>query len=82
MVAYSLSRLAVFFPNNDVAPARRLRIQKAMEYGANWAKDWGDNITHVIVDKDLLFQDVLKFLKLDHLPVCSFSHDVRDRDLC
>lgn len=53
-----------------------------MEYGANWAKDWGNNITHVIVDKDLLFQDVLKFLKLDHLPVCSFSHDVRDRDLC
>ncbi|KAL2001629.1 hypothetical protein VTN02DRAFT_1514 [Thermoascus thermophilus] len=57
-----------FFPNNDVAPARWLRIQKAQEYGALWTKDWGDNITHVIVDKDLLFQDVLKFLKLDHLP--------------
>lgn len=58
-----------FFPNNDVAPARRMRIRKAQEYGAVWATKWGDSISHVIVDKDLLFEDVLKFLKLDAFPV-------------
>ncbi|GAE00218.1 DNA polymerase POL4, putative [Paecilomyces variotii No. 5] len=57
-----------FFPNNDIAPARRLRIRKAQEYGAVWETKWGDNISHVIVDKDLLYEDVLKFFKLDHFP--------------
>ncbi|KAL1853069.1 hypothetical protein Plec18170_005651 [Paecilomyces lecythidis] len=57
-----------FLPNNDIAPARRLRIRKAQEYGAIWETQWGDNITHVIVDKDLLYEDVLKFFKLDHFP--------------
>lgn len=59
----------VFFPNNDVSPLRRLRIQRAQEYGAIWAKTWEDNITHVIVDKGLMFQDVLKHLKLEAFPV-------------
>lgn len=62
-------RLPVFFPNNDVSPLRRLRIQRAQEYGALWEKTWGDGVTHVIVDKGLTFQDVLKHLKLDVFPV-------------
>ncbi|KAK1150184.1 hypothetical protein N8T08_000086 [Aspergillus melleus] len=59
-----------FFPNNDVSPFRRVRIQRAEEYGARWARSWGDeeNITHVIVDKGLTFQDVLKHLKLETFP--------------
>ncbi|KAF4165757.1 hypothetical protein CNMCM6936_007376 [Aspergillus lentulus] len=57
-----------FFPNNDVSPLRRLRIQRAQEYGAIWAKTWEAHITHVIVDKGLLFQDVLKHLKLEAFP--------------
>lgn len=64
---------ADFFPNNDVAPARRLRICKAQEYGAVWTTKWDGDITHVIVDRGLLFEDVLKFLKLDHFPVGSAS---------
>jgi DNA polymerase IV len=59
----------VFFPNNDVSPLRRLRIQRAQEYGATWAKTWEAHITHVIVDKGLMFQDVLKHLKLEAFPV-------------
>ncbi|KAL4893959.1 hypothetical protein BDV59DRAFT_192742 [Aspergillus ambiguus] len=58
----------VFFPNNDVSPLRRLRIQRAQEYGALWQKSWGDNVTHVIVDKGLTFQDVLKHLNLETFP--------------
>ncbi|KAF9889200.1 hypothetical protein FE257_007513 [Aspergillus nanangensis] len=57
-----------FFPNSDISPLRRLRIQRAQEYGALWARAWRDDVTHVIVDKGLTFQDVLKHLKLDALP--------------
>ncbi|EAW22824.1 DNA-directed DNA polymerase IV [Aspergillus fischeri NRRL 181] len=57
-----------FFPNNDVSPLRRLRIQRAQEYGAIWAKTWEAHVTHVIVDKGLMFQDVLKHLKLEAFP--------------
>ncbi|KAL1966481.1 hypothetical protein VTN77DRAFT_4403 [Rasamsonia byssochlamydoides] len=57
-----------FVPNDDVAPARRMRIQKTQEYGAIWARNWTTDITHVIVDKDIHFQDVLRVLKLDQFP--------------
>lgn len=46
-----------------------MRIQKAQEYGALWAQNWEADVTHVIVDKDILFQDVLKVLKVDQFPV-------------
>lgn len=45
-------------------------MQRAEEYGARRALSWDDeNISHVIVDKGLTFQDVLKHLKLDTFPV-------------
>lgn len=60
---------AVFVPNNDISPARRMRINKALEFGAAWAKSWNDQITHVIVDRELCFEDVMNYLKLKSLPV-------------
>lgn len=57
-----------FFPNNDIAPARRARIRKAMEWGAVWVKEWKDGITHVIVDDNLCYNDLLSFLKVSVLP--------------
>ncbi|KAL2835779.1 hypothetical protein BJY01DRAFT_66126 [Aspergillus pseudoustus] len=57
-----------FFPNTDVSPLRRLRIQRAQEYGALWERNWGNNITHVIVDKGLKFEEVLKHLSLGSFP--------------
>lgn len=59
----------VFFPNNDISPSRRLRIQRAREYGASWMIDWTENITHVVVDKDLQYSDLVKYLKLETFPV-------------
>lgn len=59
----------VFFPNNDISPLRRLRIQRAQEYGALWTKTWGQDITHVVVDKGLVFKDILTFLNIDSFPV-------------
>ena len=40
-----------------------------MEWGALWIREWRDGVTHIIVDKDLRYDDVLKFLKLSSLPV-------------
>ncbi|KAL1642382.1 hypothetical protein SLS58_005456 [Diplodia intermedia] len=57
-----------FFPNNDINGVRRMRIAKAIEYGASWVKEWCDHVTHVIVDKDLTLEDLKTFLKLDDLP--------------
>ncbi|BAE64174.1 unnamed protein product [Aspergillus oryzae RIB40] len=68
IVFIMLTGLSVFFPNSDVSPLRRLRIQRAQEYGALWARTWGDNVTHVIVDKGLAFQEVLKHLCLETFP--------------
>lgn len=57
-----------FFPNNDVAPIRKFRIRKAMEWGAAWIKTWKQEVTHIIMDKNLAYNDLLTFLKLQNLP--------------
>ncbi|KAJ6445927.1 DNA repair protein rad8 [Purpureocillium lavendulum] len=50
-----------YIPNNDIAPARRLRINKAREFGATWTRSVVD-ATHVVVDRDLEYKDVEKVL--------------------
>lgn len=60
----------VFIPNNEVAPMRRMRMKKVIEFGACRAATWEPKITHIVVDKNLTLNDVLKYLKLDELPVC------------
>ena len=40
-----------------------------MEWGALWIREWRDGITHIIVDKGLCYNDVLKTLKLTLLSV-------------
>ncbi|QIX01652.1 hypothetical protein AMS68_007169 [Peltaster fructicola] len=57
-----------FFPNNDTNLARRLRITKALEYGASWQKDWNRFVTHVIVDINLDYATLLKHLELSAIP--------------
>lgn len=50
-----------------------------MEWGALWIREWRDGVTHVIVDKDLCYDDVLKSLKLGSLPVRISTSDLLDR---
>ncbi|CAG8129532.1 unnamed protein product [Penicillium salamii] len=57
-----------FFPNNDVSPFRRLRIQRAQEYGARWSREWADDITHAILDKGLQVNDLRGHLRMGDLP--------------
>ncbi len=40
-----------------------------MEWGALWIREWRDGVTHVIVDKELIYRDVLKALTIPSLPV-------------
>ncbi len=46
-----------YIPNNDIAPARKLRIGRAQEYGAQWVRNLAD-ATHVVVDKHLEYKDI------------------------
>jgi DNA polymerase IV len=57
-----------FIPNDEVAPMRRARIRKAREYGAKWVSIWGSDITHIIVDKSLSYEDIISFLKIPSIP--------------
>ncbi|KAF5518225.1 DNA polymerase lambda [Colletotrichum aenigma] len=50
-----------FIPNDDIAPARKIRIRKSQEYGATWVRNLED-ATHVIVDKKLEWKNIEKIL--------------------
>ncbi|OAQ97181.1 hypothetical protein LLEC1_01270, partial [Akanthomyces lecanii] len=45
-----------YIPDNEIAPARKLRIHKAREYGAVRTSD-ATEATHVIVDRDIVYKD-------------------------
>lgn len=57
-----------FFPNTDKHPARKTRIAKAIEFGATWTRDFTDNVTHVIADKNMDYGLLMKFLRREALP--------------
>ncbi|KAI9765276.1 MAG: hypothetical protein M1840_007475 [Geoglossum simile] len=57
-----------FLPESDVSLARRIRKRRAMEHGADLVKEWTDGITHIIADKYLTYQDIIKYLKIPSLP--------------
>ena len=60
-----------FIPNDDVAPPRKMRIQRALQYGATWERVWSARVTHVIVDSYVEMSDVVKHFRVEKLPVGS-----------
>ncbi|KAI0505256.1 hypothetical protein F5B22DRAFT_628393 [Xylaria bambusicola] len=46
-----------YIPNDDIDPARKMRIKKAQEYGATWTQN-SAKATHVIVDERLSYDDI------------------------
>ncbi|KAL2256718.1 hypothetical protein VTK26DRAFT_1229 [Humicola hyalothermophila] len=46
-----------YIPDNDIAPARRLRISRAWEHGAQRVRELS-TASHVIVDKHLNYKDI------------------------
>ena len=47
---YFKGKIMYFYPSHDITQPRRSRIHKVIEFGAAWAKEWKENITHVIID--------------------------------
>ncbi|KAK6531353.1 hypothetical protein TWF281_008161 [Arthrobotrys megalospora] len=45
-----------------------MRIEKAKEYGATVLFEYSPQVTHIIVDNDLKYHEVLEFLKLTVVP--------------
>ncbi|TWU74581.1 hypothetical protein ED733_006547 [Metarhizium rileyi] len=64
-----------YIPNNDIAPVRRLRINKAREYGASWVPDVV-SATHVIVDKGIQYKDVEKAISGKKVKVVSEDYPI------
>jgi DNA polymerase IV len=51
-----------YVPDDDIAPARRLRITKAREFGATWVR--APRIaTHIVVEKHIQFKEIEGVLK-------------------
>jgi len=46
-----------------------MRISKAIEYGALWFKDWREGITLIIVDNNITYDELMRHLKMNSLPV-------------
>ncbi|KAF5636445.1 DNA polymerase IV [Fusarium sp. NRRL 25303] len=51
-----------YIPDDDVAPARRLRITKAREFGATWVRT-PRIATHIVVEKHIHYKDIESVLK-------------------
>ncbi|KAF4581062.1 DNA-directed DNA polymerase X [Ophiocordyceps camponoti-floridani] len=67
-----------FVPDNDIAPARRLRITRAREHGARWVRS-AELATHVIVDSDLGFED--KKYRVEGAPVEEEEEEVEEEEV-
>ncbi|CAI6095685.1 unnamed protein product [Clonostachys chloroleuca] len=50
-----------YIPDNDIAPTRRQRIAKAVEYGAT-RTGAVDRATHVVVDRSISYKDIEKII--------------------
>jgi len=62
-----------YIPNDDVAPLRKQRIDTAVSYGATWSREWTTSITHLIVESNLSFQDISKWLREQKQVSCPLS---------
>ncbi|KAI0482260.1 hypothetical protein GGR56DRAFT_619209 [Xylariaceae sp. FL0804] len=57
-------RAFYYIPNDDINPARKMRITKALQHGAVWARNLPE-ATHIIVDKNLKYTDIKPILDGD-----------------
>ncbi|KAF3131845.1 hypothetical protein TWF703_007565 [Orbilia oligospora] len=47
---------------------RKMRIEKAQEYGATVVFTFSNTVTHIIADKDIKYNEILEFLQLTEIP--------------
>ena len=58
-----------FFPNDKKNSARRMLIEKFEQFGGTWIQQWHPSIHIVVVENHLTYQDLLKYTKIDNIPV-------------
>ncbi|KAF8475599.1 putative DNA polymerase POL4 [Kalaharituber pfeilii] len=57
-----------FVPNDLNNGARRMRVNKAVEYGAICSNDWAnDDVTHIVADRHFEYKHILQYLKIDSI---------------
>ncbi|KAM5439126.1 putative DNA-directed DNA polymerase [Microsporum canis] len=57
-----------FIPNDDISQVRRIRISRVLEFGATRAMKFDDSVTHIVVEKRLNYEDVIKYLQVPSVP--------------
>ncbi|KAF3939447.1 hypothetical protein ABW19_dt0203309 [Dactylella cylindrospora] len=57
-----------FIKPDEKRAERKMRMDKAREYGAEVVFEFSDRVTHIIVDKDLKYHEVLKLLDVVVIP--------------
>lgn len=57
-----------FLPNNRFG-VRGRRIEKFEDYGGTWVENWSDDIHLVVLESNLKYGDLTKYLKTEKLPV-------------
>jgi hypothetical protein len=73
--------ILVFCPNDKVHPARKLRIEKVIDYGGKWLVEWSPEVNYVVVDKTICYNDLTKWLKLEIMPACHLDSDIAFTDV-
>ena len=53
-----------------------------MEFGALRVREWRQDVSHIVVDEHVPYQDVIKFLKISSLPVRQWLRSLSALDLC
>ncbi|KAK2818465.1 hypothetical protein FQN49_007875, partial [Arthroderma sp. PD_2] len=57
-----------FIPNDDVSQARRIRISRVIEFGATRAMKFDNSVTHIVAERRLAYDDVVKYLQVSSVP--------------
>ncbi|OJJ73910.1 hypothetical protein ASPBRDRAFT_41673 [Aspergillus brasiliensis CBS 101740] len=52
-----------YIPNDDISDLRRFQMQRAREYGGSRATEWNDTVTHIVVDRALTYDSVMRHFK-------------------
>jgi hypothetical protein len=44
-------------------------IEKFEQHGGTWVQQWNPAVQFAVIENDLTYQDLLKYVKLDKVPV-------------
>lgn len=63
-----------FVRPNTISAERKARMKKTKEYGGICVTTLDDQVTHIVVDKDLQYKDISTLLNINELRVRFSAH--------